>query len=347
MAASWMLSVKVASMSVGVLLSALILKLSLPVLVGFLNYELPLLWSIAVSLLRPPYLYLLINCIILTIVASSKFQPHKSEADGSAPLTPQPVQIKARESIRFAIQSPINRMFDLNDAVPPVSPVVFGYVDDLAEEKALEVRPATAEAVVGRSGDGEPPAGERVDSSETETEEFSISRSSWMPSPMRDSTDKPLLSQRFSNRKSVKASPEGGKARLGVSKSKRQDTLESTWRTITEGRPIPLTRHLKKSDTWIAQGRGGPRSDDSPSGSPAPVMKKAETFNDRTNNNNNSTLSPSPSCGGSGKLKRESPSHDELNRRVEAFIKKFNEEMRSQRQDSINQYRVMVSRGSR
>lgn len=125
----------------------------------------------------------------------------------------------------------------------------------------------------------------------------------------------------------------GGKA-LRVSKSTRQDTLESTWKTITEGRPMPLTRHLKKSDTWDSH----LRQNTPPA---APKMKKAETFQERT------TTSSNNSSANSGKLKREpSLSQDELNRRVEAFIKKFNEEMRLQRQRSLEQYNQMISRGA-
>ena len=139
----------------------------------------------------------------------------------------------------------------------------------------------------------------------------------------------------------------GGKA-LGVAKPKRQDTLESTWKTITEGRSIPLTRHLKKSDTWeshVRRGGGGgggvgmQNAQSTPP--PAATMRKSETF-DRSSNP--PSLSPSP---GSGKLRKEpSLSHDELNRRVEAFIKKFNEDMRLQRQESLNQYQEMISRGA-
>lgn len=121
---------------------------------------------------------------------------------------------------------------------------------------------------------------------------------------------------------------------LGVSKAKRQDTLESTWKTITEGRPIPISRHLRKSDTWEQR--------DTHQQQEKSTMKKAETFNERP-----SAAGSSSSSDGSGKLRREtSLSQDELNRRVEAFIKKFNEEMRLQRRQSLNQYMEMINRGS-
>lgn len=132
---------------------------------------------------------------------------------------------------------------------------------------------------------------------------------------------------------------------LGVSKPKRQDTLESTWRTITEGRSMPLTRHLRKSDTWESHGRKAAAlavDPTTPPSSKPKVMKKSETFKERSSGG-----SPSPSPGGSGRLKRESSlTHDELNRRVEAFIKKFNDEMRLQRQESLKQYQEMMGRGA-
>lgn len=123
---------------------------------------------------------------------------------------------------------------------------------------------------------------------------------------------------------------------MGVSKVKKQDTLESTWKTITEGRAMPLARHLKKADTW--ETHGGRHHNQTPENQ---KMTKSETFKDRTNN---SILTQSP---GSGKLKKEpSLGQDELNRRVEAFIKKFNEDMRLQRQESLKQYREMINRGA-
>lgn len=132
---------------------------------------------------------------------------------------------------------------------------------------------------------------------------------------------------------------------MGVSKPKRHETLENTWKTITEGRPMPLTRHLKKSDTWETHNRVGHVQEvvhDQ-------MMIKCETFSDGSaaSSVNQTPVKLRRDPSGSGKLKKESsPSQDELNRRVEAFIKKFNEEMRLQRQESLNQYMEMINRGA-
>ncbi|RWW64135.1 hypothetical protein BHE74_00028655 [Ensete ventricosum] len=130
-----------------------------------------------------------------------------------------------------------------------------------------------------------------------------------------------------------------GKA-LGVARRpRRNETLETTWRTITEGRAVPLARHLKKSDTWDTRGGGGEED----AAAKAAVMRKSETFNERG-------AATSPKSGGSsgGKLRREaSLGQDELNRRVEAFIRKFNEEMRLQRQESMKHYMEMINRDRR
>ncbi|PWA42151.1 hypothetical protein CTI12_AA547020 [Artemisia annua] len=43
---------------------------------------------------------------------------------------------------------------------------------------------------------------------------------------------------------------ETGVRSLKVPKRKKHETLESTWKTITDGLHIPLNRHSKKSDTF-------------------------------------------------------------------------------------------------
>lgn len=294
-----------------------------PAAAGFVAEEIPRAQAAAATWLTPPYLYLVINAIIISIAASSRYQPTRRAPASSAVVglpeeAPAPVLISAM-------------------AMPvPAPAVAMAMAAPVPEAVAVE-EPVAKTALV--------PAPEVVVEDE---EDFLISRSAWTPqrrvaeveaAPFADLTnskEKPLSSARF-GRKAAKPSPEGSRA-LRVSRPRREDTLENTWKAITEGRAPPLARHLKKSDTWDT--RPGRR----PSGGsgdgqevvpppPGPTMRKAETFNDAA-------------AGGGRKVRREpSLGQDELNRRVEAFINKFNMEMRLQRQESLKQYNEMVSSG--
>lgn len=123
----------------------------------------------------------------------------------------------------------------------------------------------------------------------------------------------------------------GGKT-LGVSKPKRQDTLESTWKTITDGRSMPLTRHVKKQPEASSHTTLNHRNI---------IMSSS---NKKKQHNNNSSLVRQPSTG---KLRKEpSQGQEELNQRVEAFINKFNQDMRIQRQESLNRYMEIINRGA-
>ncbi|XP_068668756.1 uncharacterized protein [Aristolochia californica] len=303
MASGSIFSVKTLLLSTGVLSTALVLKFSLPSILSFLLYEVPLLYGLLHSWLTPPYLYFVINGIIITIAASSRFQ-QKGEVAEAAPSGKIVAVAEAEIRPDYVVAEPAR-------FGEPEARVAAGKTDEEGEEKE--------EFVISRA-------------------DYSLSRGNSMEVPLEyqlTMTERPPASARFGHRKNVKASPEGSKL-LGVSKPKRHETLESTWKTITEGRPMPLTRHLKKSDTFESNGRA--RTDATETSTP---MKKSETFKERTG-----APSPSPSPG-SGKLRKEpSLSQDDLNRRVEAFIKKFNEEMRLQRQESFKHYMEMVNRGS-
>ncbi|KAJ9182827.1 hypothetical protein P3X46_006777 [Hevea brasiliensis] len=332
------ISLKLALISTAVLSVAVILKLSVPVVTDFAVSELPVVYSSVLSWLRPPYLYLVINGIIMSIVASSMLQLQKSEEPSKQQVIfswPTPTVVPAKASGDVS-----------SDYIDGVIVGGSGYQDLNVVDKLVPVDDRTVNAVYSSE------EGRVVEREITVTEagdEAAVSYKSVQPphrsNPMdflfeKEEKKKPQVSASFGSKKSVKASPEPGKATvlLGVSKPKRHDTMESTWKMLTDGRPMPLTRHLKKSDTWDTH----VRRDDAISPLPLPEkMKKSETFSE-----NKSKLSHENGQG-SGKPKREpSLSQDEFNRRVEAFIKKFNEEMRLQRQESLNQYQEMLNRGT-
>lgn len=359
---SSMLSIKIFVISTTVLSAAIMLKISAPAVTEFAVSEVPSIWNGVVSWLKPPYLYLVINCIIITIVASSKLQNKFDENSSPAVVSSENMaQFHPVKDVRPATDyySPV--LHDVNGVVlknqaVEARPVVYEYptpgVYEAKVEKVtvdnpyghVDARTSEKETSFNLNGFTYPEPSEVV-----AEKEVVISNSSRVPVMRQDSIDysvsgksaeKPPASARFAHRKNVRSTPEGGKGALRVSKPKRQDTLESTWKTITEGRAMPLTRHLRKSETWETHGGRNPVVTP-----PQPKMKKSETFNDRTTPDSSPLLTPSP--GGSGKLRKEpSLSQDELNRRVEAFIKKFNEDMRLQRQQSLQQYTQMINRGS-
>ncbi|GMI77582.1 hypothetical protein like AT1G61260 [Hibiscus trionum] len=331
-ASTWMLSLKVLFISTGVLTMALGLKVSVPLVLEFSVSQAPLLWSTFRSWLKPPYLYVIINGIIITIAAASRFHQDSSESEQTEQMQ-QPrskISVDQRPAMEYEIKSGLD--FGV------VEPVTYERKERVQEVETTVFEAETNVAVVDdRDGGGD---------------EFVISKSEWIPPRRMDSSEipsdvlfpveKPPASSRFGHRKPVKASPEGGRA-LRVAKPKRHETLENTWKMITEGRAMPLTRHLKKSDTWENHGRD--INVEALSDSTA-AMKKSETFRDRTNYQPPPEQVSSPSPVSTAKLRKEpSLSQDELNRRVEAFINKFNEEMRLQRQESLNQYMEMVNRG--
>ncbi|KAJ8567896.1 hypothetical protein K7X08_020618 [Anisodus acutangulus] len=356
-----MLSLKIFLISTTVLSAAIMLKVSAPAVTDFAVSEVPSIWNGVVSWLKPPYLYLVINCIIITIVASSKLQNKLDENSHPAPAMVSPENLAQFHPIK-----------DVSPATDYYSPVLHDLNGVVLKNQAVEARSmvyeypvaGVYEAKVEKVPEVNPYSHVDARISEKDTsfnvnaftypvpkevvaDKDDVVKSSLAPVMRQDSLDysisgksaeKPPASARFSHRKNTKSTLEGGKGALRVSKPKQQDTLESTWKTITEGRAMPLTRHLRKSDTWETHGGRNPVVTP-----PQQKMKKSETFNDRTTPDS-PLLTPSPS---SGKLKKEpSLSQDELNRRVEAFIKKFNEDMRLQRQQSLQQYNKMINRGS-
>ncbi|XP_048130494.1 uncharacterized protein LOC115755645 isoform X2 [Rhodamnia argentea] len=328
-ATTWLLSLKVLLASTLVLSAAVLLNLSLPAITGFVTSELPSIYGLLLTWLRPPYLYILINCIIISIVASSKLQhkaddrvvPELAMAEYVAPPPEAVVRAPAEDlKVPGAVYGNVYDPRLVKLGVDAYGGADAGALE--AEKVDDEAEKVDDKAVVAADGGDDPMVPESASPPQrNDSSDFSFL------SPNEDRTEKPPVSSRFGHRKSAKSSPEVGRP-LRVSRPKRNDTLESTWRTITDGRAMPLARHLKKSDTWDSHAR---RNDEN-SPPPQPKMKKAETFATGPGPTN---VPASPSLG-----------QEDLNRRVEAFIRKFNEQMRLQRQESLNQLQEMINRGA-
>ncbi|KAA0056946.1 CFE protein [Cucumis melo var. makuwa] len=328
---AWLLSLKATLMSAGVISMALALKVSVPLVFEFSVLYVPLIWNSLISCLRPPYIYIIINGIIISIVASTRFHQKEADAYVEIPSATKPSEdIGYREIVsEYAVlESPT--VYEQRDElivseVKAIDAIDFQVEEVIAPEvKEIEAVILPREEVIAP----ETKVIEAISSVEAEAEDedkFVISTNrTWNSLERMRLPEKPLVSSRFGHRKSAKASPEGGKALGVISKAKRHETLENTWKAITEGRAMPLSRHTKKWETWENQGRqvnGGE------------VEMKAETLKERRNEGMTSV-----------KLRKEaSMSQDDLNRRVEDFIRRFNEEMRLQREQSLKKYWEMVN----
>ncbi|XP_020598664.1 uncharacterized protein LOC110038236 [Phalaenopsis equestris] len=295
-----LLSMKIVGASAAVLTSAVALWFATPPVTEFLADEGPLLYKSIAAWLTPPYLYFIINGIIISIAATSRFQ--------------KTVAVVGHPTVGATLYAPSSSI-----SVQPDQPAQVDYISKFTEDTNLLpdfLAPAVGLSKVTSLSDS-------VAETELE-EEFVISRSSC--SPKRRGSSENLQKKSASGAgggaasRSIKASTEG-KA-LGVARPRKHETLENTWRTITDGRPVPLARHLKKADTWDNHSRAITAVPLQPA---PPVMRKAEGI-------------AVPPGGALSPVRREpSLGQDDLNRRVEAFIKKFNEEMRLQRQGSLQQ----------
>ncbi|CAD5163165.1 unnamed protein product [Musa acuminata subsp. malaccensis] len=328
---SLMLFLKAALASAAVVVTTAVMLHAGPPIRRLLATEVPRAYASLVAWLTPPYLYFVLNAIILSIAAASRF--HKPSADSTDRVPVSPAEM---------VVHPPDYML-----VAAASEEYYGGGEQEAMVLGQEETVVKAEA-----------AGEE----EEVEQELVSSRSSWTPDRTASPefpTEKPLVSVRLGHRKNHKSTPDvrlydgAGKALRRVARPRREETLESTWRAITEGRAVPLARHLKKSNMWDTRAA----LEDAEAPETAAVTRKSETLSDRETatphsgggggESSSSSTSTTTSGVGRGMLRREpSLGQDELNRRVEAFIRKFNEEMRLQRQRSLQQFAEMIDRGS-
>ncbi|XP_047323832.1 uncharacterized protein LOC124927462 [Impatiens glandulifera] len=292
------LSLKLILITSGVLYLTMMIKFSVPFIINFIFYQLPILWFHFSTWLRPPYLYVLLNGIIITIAATSRFNNKDPDLD-----------IHLEQPNKISSVEPLQGM-QMQPHVELSAPAVV-FAGEIHVAAAEEIEPAAAihcqdyneEAFVI------PRPAEQGGGLSVKYEEMAPS-TEIVPSPE-------MATVKFSHRKPPKPSPEDERLIKKV-EVKKPNTLDDTWKTITQGRQHQDNATWEKRVNQLTIMGDG-----------------AKNYNQQQGWGN--PLSSSSSSGSGNIEKKPSPSLDELNRRVEAFIKKFNEEMRIQRQKSLQQ----------
>ncbi|KAI3466643.1 hypothetical protein Pfo_023306 [Paulownia fortunei] len=294
------------------------IKLTVPVAVN----EVPVIWSIILPWLKPPYLYIVMNAIIITIAVSSRFQQNQSEPPVHSQhlisvKTPPPADFasfSAQPEVGTSVEEP-QAAYESEDSVVELKAVMVNgsKVDIETEEETLADTEAEAEDVfLALSTLTCNTLPQEILSPEFQLEYLL---------PVRD---KPLISSRFGHPKPIRTTSE----RVRSLRVAREETLESTWKKITEG----ASRATREAPQEVRQAGAARPSPDRV----RDHVPKSRSF-EEGRSDHNSPLGPA-----STRIRKEpSLSQDELNRRVEAFIKKFKDEMRLQSQESLNKFMVM------
>lgn len=247
---------------------------------------LPQLWLSLKFWLSPPYIYVIINIIIVFVVVTSTFYHPKVNEDQHN-----------HEYVSPRLQDE-DYGGTFRQAVPP-----------------------------------EPSSIEETDKSEEVDFIFSHETPTTLPLPSLDTTMN-VFSEKTTNEeaKHIPSSPEHIKNILVTEQPLPEnsdqdfDSMEATWEAIIEAGKLPEKKQLKKTETWnappVVMATAGKKE-----------MRKLETFNESLLGRQKGGLMRDVSIG-----------QAELNNRIEAFISKFNKDMRLQRQESDQRFLEMINR---
>ncbi|MED6221179.1 hypothetical protein PIB30_051966 [Stylosanthes scabra] len=307
---------KLVLMLMGVVSLVFLLKVAIiPYTFHLLLSTLPRLWSSARTSLTLPFVYIILNFIIITIAASSNFShryssipfshhhhPNKTDADSDSDTA-----ITTTTLSDTPTTNPTQPSVNQNNEPAKRQEEEDKEVEQEQKEKVKEVV-------------------EVVDDDYDKLREFGLS------------FDKILSSSSLEKCTNDYFLPDSD------DKGDDDNTLEATWRAIMEGQGKTMKPQLKKSDTWSGGGAariskaepfqqlngqgydGGGGDDDDPVAWAQKELRKSETFNDRASLRREKSMTP-----------------EELNLRAEAFIKNFNNQMKLQRLESYQRYIKMVN----
>ncbi|KAK1391714.1 DUF4408 domain-containing protein [Heracleum sosnowskyi] len=307
-----------------ILFMAVVAKLSASLVTEFTVSQVPMICTLVASWLKPPYLYLVINCIIITIFASSKLQEHvtnyydepnkipEDDNYGNANVLVEVMQPHSPLEIKFKYE--VSDEFDLNGKAGHSVPES---TNSPALVKDVHIDDSNATSVL-HSG-----------KSTTENAIFEENNDNIIMKHPVNKMSKPPSSAKIVYQNIAKANPEG-KKRVKASMPKRElGTLESTWNAITNRQPMP--EHTSCGNLQDQR-----------------KLIKSQIFKDQNSSHRIDNMSKriARSCD-PGKLRRDpSLSQDELNKQAEAFINRFKEDMRLQRKESLNRYVEKINRST-
>ncbi|OIW11998.1 hypothetical protein TanjilG_16109 [Lupinus angustifolius] len=296
-------------MFIGVISILVLLKVAIiPYTFHLVLSTIPQLWVSAKSWLSLPFIYIIVNLIIIIIAASSNF--HQK----STPFSDPPKGTYISSNISEISTSQVEPESHSNEPKEEAKEIEHEEQEkEEVKDFGLPFNKFIIESSLQKkqiNESKEEVEGKDIGQEEQEVKDFGLSYSKFI-------THSSLLEKHTNDYFLLDS----------------DDSMEATWRAIMEGQGNNMKPKLKKSDTWGARiTKAEPFTENGDVDDHVTwaekELKKSETFNDRVS------------------LRRDkSISQEELNRRAEEFIKKFNNQMKLQRLESHQRFLDMVNHG--
>ncbi|OIW20164.1 hypothetical protein TanjilG_04617 [Lupinus angustifolius] len=295
---------KLVLMFMGFISILVLLKVAIiPYTFNLVLSTLPQFCASAKSWLSLPFIYIIVNFIIITIAASSNFHHKRTPFSDPHKHTYTPTMVSE------ICTHPTEPEIENNEPMEEAKEIGHEEQEKVVEDFGLPFNKYIIESSLKRKQINDPKEEEEAKEEEQvrEVKEFGMSFNKFIThsSPF----------EKYSN-------DDDGDG---------DDSMEATWRTIMEGQGKIKKPQMKKSETWGARiTKAEPFSEngevDDHVAWAQNEFKKSETFNDRVSLRRDKSMS-----------------QEELNQRAEHFIKMFNNQMKLQRLESHQRFLDMVN----